>query len=271
MATGYITGVRNVLASTANTEIIQKPVFLRILKDASAYANQCRFGHTFRGSFGFTVESPLNLNDNPTLPPTSEDTPFARRVMERFARGIRSISAAADANETKPIIDSVTDGFGANTCEQLAKLIRNTAPTGITFEFSFSPEWRLPKDIIDSVQFKMGPLHVEIMETAAKELRNRPAPIEGFVVGKVTKLQTEENPSDLLNPEGERVIVVHGNADEIGEIYVYISLNPEQYLAALEAHKDGRLVLVDGTLERRSWRGPWIIEEPASFGFFPGS
>src|ERR1019366_3045382 len=67
-ANNYIGGVKNLLAATATTELRPEPYFLRILKDANAYAEQCRFGHTFRGSFGFTIESPVNPNLEPALP-----------------------------------------------------------------------------------------------------------------------------------------------------------------------------------------------------------
>ena len=63
VATGYITGIRSQLAATATTEIQPDPFFLRVKKEATQYADACRFGHTFRGSFGFTVESPIVPNE----------------------------------------------------------------------------------------------------------------------------------------------------------------------------------------------------------------
>jgi hypothetical protein len=34
----------------------------RAMPGALKYADNCRFGHTFRGSFGFTIESPIEEN-----------------------------------------------------------------------------------------------------------------------------------------------------------------------------------------------------------------
>lgn len=68
VAANYTAGIKSVLAATATTEMQPGPYFLRLLKGATEYAENCRFGHTFRGSFGFTVESSVVPNDSPALP-----------------------------------------------------------------------------------------------------------------------------------------------------------------------------------------------------------
>lgn len=139
-ARSFVVGIRNVLASAATTELQPRPYFLRQKKEATEYADRCRFGHTFRGSFGFTVESPLQPNDQITLFGTPPP-PFERRVIQRFARGLQLVSAAVSADSTAPIIQSTGTGFSANVCEQLASLVEQTSQSGMAFDFSFSPEW----------------------------------------------------------------------------------------------------------------------------------
>jgi hypothetical protein len=68
LARGFVAGIRSVLAAAATTELHRSPFFLRLRKEAIEYADGCRFGHTFRGSFGFTVESPLQRNIQNSLP-----------------------------------------------------------------------------------------------------------------------------------------------------------------------------------------------------------
>jgi hypothetical protein len=91
VAENYIGGLRSLLAATATTEIQPDPFFLRVRREAMEYADRCRFGHTFRGSFGFTIESPVSPNNEPTLPQIDQPKPFERRVIARLARGIRSV------------------------------------------------------------------------------------------------------------------------------------------------------------------------------------
>src|SRR5208282_1846916 len=63
------------------------------------YADSCRFGHTFRGSFGFTIESPVIPNIEPTLPQIEQPAPFERRVMQRFAHAVRVVSEAVRSDD----------------------------------------------------------------------------------------------------------------------------------------------------------------------------
>ena len=105
IAAHHIRDLRRLLAATATTELSPAPSFPRTVPKAIEYADSCRFAHTFDGSFGFTIELPLQPNVNPTLSVVPENAPFERRVMERFARGVQTIIRAADEGDTKPIVD----------------------------------------------------------------------------------------------------------------------------------------------------------------------
>ena len=80
IASKYINQMKGFLASSATTEITGERNFKRTRKEALEYAEQCQFGHTFRGSFGFRIESPVGLNDAPTLDVVSENLPLNRRI-----------------------------------------------------------------------------------------------------------------------------------------------------------------------------------------------
>lgn len=59
---------------------------------------------------------------------------------------------------------------------------------------------------------------------------------------------------------GEREVAVLWSSEALGDITVRASLNPPDYLTALEAHASGRAVKVSGTLERR--RRGWVLLNP---------
>jgi hypothetical protein len=89
MAANYIAGVKTLLAATATTEMHPLPHFLRVRKEATDYAETCQFAHTFRGSFGFTIESPVCPNVAPTFLAAvrPEALSFASGLRERAIRG----------------------------------------------------------------------------------------------------------------------------------------------------------------------------------------
>lgn len=263
IAANYITGVRSLLTATATTEIQPSSYFLRVRKEASEYADRCRFAHTFRGSFGFTIESPVVPNDEPTLPQVEQPAPFERRVIERFARGVRSVCSAVATNDTSALVANASTGFSANACEQFAKLVEDTSPGGLMFTFAFSPEWRADTELTQTREFSVGIPHIEVAREAAKALRGQFTPRPERVFGRVVRLESEGDPSDLLNPTGGREIAIQWSSEDLGDIQVRVSLDATAYLRAIEAHSTGRPVMVSGTLERKGRL--YVLSNPADF------
>jgi hypothetical protein len=267
VAKGYINGVRGLLAATATTEMQPDPFFLRVRKEASLYADACRFGHTFRGSFGFTVESPVMPNNEPALPIVDQNAPFSRRVMERMVRGVSAVVEAVARDDTTDLEANAKLGFSANSCEAFADLIENTSPGGLLFDFAFSPEWRASPELVQVKEFHVGHQHVEATRSAAKKMRLELLARTEFVFGRVVRLASDVDPSDLLIPTGEREIVIQWQSPETGELHVHVTLDAANYLLALEAHREGRPVVAEGTLEKRG--RTWILSNATLFGVIP--
>ncbi len=263
IAANYTFGIKSLLSSIATTQIDPQPYFLRVRKEAKEFADRCRFGHTFRGSFGFTIESPLAPNNEPTLPEIGQVAPFERLVIERFARGMLNLCDAVRKDDPTTLVADAKLGFSANAYEQLANLLEDTSPGGMDFAFSFSPEWGAPPELSTATEFSIGQAHVEVSRTVAKMLRTEFVPRPEKVFGRVVRLESDADPSDLLNPTGEREIAIQWSSADLGDVQVRVRLVPKDYLLALDAHASGRPVSVSGTLEKRG--RPWVLTSPADF------
>jgi len=262
-ATNYIEGVKDLLAATATTELRPDPYFLRVKKEATNYAEHCRFGHTFRGSFGFTIESPVMPNLEPMFPGVEQSPPFERRVIMRLARGIQTICDAVRGEDPAPAIERMSSGFSANVFEQFADLVEKTSHSGMNFSFLFSPEWAVPEELGTSPEFWVGPAHVETSRLAARLLRDQPLSRPEEVFGRIIRLQNETDPTDLFDRTGDRQVVVQWASEDLGDLQVRVSLSPTDYLSAIEAHKNGRPIRVQGTLERQGRL--WVLSNPSDF------
>jgi len=260
-AAEYVSGVKGLLAATATTEMEPTPYFLRMRKEAIDYADGCQFGHTYRGSFGFTVESPVSPNSAPALFDIQQPPPFERRVVQRLARGIGHIVEAVRREDVAILTGDVRTGLNANAYEHFADLVDETARTGMTFSFSFSPEWPPEADLPARTDLQVGPRHVEITRDAARSLRTTPTTRPEVLFGRVVRLHTEADPSDLITTAGDREVVVQWSAEDLGDIQVRVLLSPPDYLVAIEAHRSGRPIRVAGTLERKGRR--WVLSNPA--------
>ncbi len=261
-AKNYISGMKDLLAVTATTEIRPLAFFGRMNKDAVAYSDRCRFGHTYRGSFGFTIESPVIPNTEETLFGIDPFPPFERRVIQRLAIGIQQVCEAVKVDDLKPLVQGFRTGFGANGCERFATLIHGTAYSGMSFAFSFSPEWSTPDRLAQTAEFFVGPKHVDVARAAAQVLRGELLEIPKDVYGLVVRLQNEADPSDLTPPTGEGEISVLYASEDYGEIHLRITLSPPEYLKAVEAHRLGRPIRLSGTLVHKGRY--WYLLNPSS-------
>jgi len=263
VASEFIKNVKRLLSAAATTELAPAPFFGRVRKEAQLYAEGCRFGHTFRGSFGFTIESPIPQNDSPTIEVVDQIPPFERRVIERIARGLKTLELAANEQDTEPAVKNYRNGFSANMFDELIDIAESIKGERLKFEFAFSPEWRVSSDITPKVRFELMPVHVEVAKYAAKTLRLREFDRKKTIIGRVIGLKSKDNPSELVESTGDREVTILWISSEFGEISVRVQLPPEEYLQAVEAHKVGRMIRISGSIERigRSW----LLLEPHDF------
>jgi hypothetical protein len=259
IASAFIANAKRLIAATATTELAPSAFFGRVTKEALAYTGRCRFGHTFRGSFGFTIESPIVRNDEPSLPVMAEVAPFERRVVQRLVRGLSSVRLAEATENPNVIAESYHTGFNANVCDALLELVEKTTDR-LRIEVVWSPEWLPAIDVLDIPTFSIGPSTVELVRDAANSLRQIEAARHCTIVGTVIRLKSEHNPADLLDVSSPREIVVQWDSREFGLLNVKVVLQPADYIVAVEAHKSGRFISVSGTLERIN--RSWILSSP---------
>lgn len=261
VASEYLDKMKDLLAAAGSAEVSGDRYIRRLRKEGIEYSDRCRFGHTFRGSFGFQIESPVGLNDEPTLDGMEEAPPLGRRVVERISRGLLSLRIAESASSPSAIV-SDDRGFSSNMCEILVDIIKDVGISHLEIDIAFSPEWR-STSASESGSFSLSHAHVDVLEQAAKALRVEDPPQSIEIAGRIKRLETDGNPSDIFDDASRREIELVWVNEDSRPVQVKLLLSPEQYLLALDAHKDGRLVLAKGMLTRvgRSWR----LEEILSF------
>ncbi len=254
IAAQYIEKMRDFLASSATTELSGERAYKRVAKEAVEYSEKCRFGHTFKGSFGFQIESPVGLNDEPTLAGVEQNAPFERRVIERVAKGLSSLMTAMEHDDPSVIV-SQKDGFSSNMCDAIVDIIEDINLSKIEFGIAFSPEWR-SAEATGKRNFTVEYQHLDILRHASKAMRVDEPPREAQIFGRIKKLQAEGNPADLLEEKSKRQIEVAWINEENQLVNVKLLLSPQEYLAAVEAHKSGKAVSATGTLAKkgRSWQ-----------------
>lgn len=261
IASGFITSAKRLITTTATTELEPSTFFGRVTKEAQAYTDRCRFGHTFRGSFGFTIESPLVRNDEPSFPGVAQSPPFERRVVQRLVRGLHDVREAEASENPSIIAENYQRGFNANMCDAFVELVDKTSDR-LAIQIAWSPEWTPPFDVPPVPTFHIQPSTLAIIQDASNSLRRAETAKHYTLVGTVIRLKSEHNPADLLDVSSPREIVLQWNSPDFGQLNVKVILSPTDYIVALEAHKTGRLISITGMLERIN--RTWVLSSPGA-------
>lgn len=252
LISSFVQNARELLQSAATTEAKPGPFFNRTTKTGIEYADRCSFGHTFAGSFGLAIQSPITSNSTPTFDFEPPEIPFERRVMERIAQGLSDISHAVKLDKIDALEKKYDTGFSANMLESFVDLAE-AASEKIRFKFDLSPEWK-PLSRAAGYDFTIERPHIEVAKIAARAMRLQNFERQQRVSGKVVRLKHEGNPMDL-SVDFDREISVQWQSKDFGEIKVRVTLGAEEYLLAVDAHARGQSVEMDGTIERsgRNW------------------
>lgn len=159
--------------------------FRRTNKEASDYADRCRFAHTFKGSFGLAIESPVGFNDQTELAFIEPTIPFGRKVIRRIANGLQSVMKSFSEDSVSPILEAA-DGLNANMCSELVSIIDRTEIPRIDIAFVLSPEWE--PDVPAPPTFHIDARYRELLKDASARLTTEDDAQPVTVVGRIVNL-----------------------------------------------------------------------------------
>lgn len=267
MAAAQVPQLKNIVSYSACSEVDPLPVHASTNKPIARHmVQQYQFGHTFRGSFGFTIEVPLSgssITENDLLKGVKY-LPPERRVMERIVRGLSHTKMAVETRDTQHIIENYADGFNANMCRSLLSLsVDKTSP--IEFSITWSPKVVPSEDISKPDPLILSEPSYKHIEYAAKVLEEL-EPKEVTIRGLVKSLKADDNPLGL---DTSRTVVIEvTNASDKLPPRVTVLLSKEDYQHALTAHGEWLPVTIKGILQVR--RGnKWHIIKYSSFDVTP--
>ncbi|SPE58496.1 conserved hypothetical protein [Verrucomicrobia bacterium] len=266
-AVKVVADLRDLFSYAACAEEDPRPSFAKATGIGAKHVKNCRFGHTFRGSFGFTVESPITVSPAPQLPNAAQAgiptpaAPFERRVLERIMRGIAFTQEAVASGSPEPLIERFQQGFNANLCETLMEFLLSVDEAKTEFSVGWSPEWTPAADIPAAVPLEGKA--VKYLESAARYLRSPEQSAEITVTGLVIALRSKSAPTEADEDDTPHHVTIEGTESQGIERTVRVVLNPNDYRRACDAHRDGRRVAVTGRLEKEGKF--WVLMAPRDF------
>jgi hypothetical protein len=265
-ATTFVLQLRDLLAYAACVEELPRPYFPRATAIGRKYTENCYFGHTFSGSFGFTIESPTGTA--PFAAPEDTPPPFERRVMTRVLRGIGDLREAIRSGEPELLAQRFETGFNANLCEVLEETLKQADDAEIEYSVLWSPEWPIAAEIKELGTVRLRASAASILGAAARQMRRLEESRTREISGKVVALQSDASASDDERGEDlEQVATILWEEQRGRKLRVRVALDPGDYMLACDAHKVGLDVKVTGRLEKVGKY--WTLMAPSRFEVQP--
>ena len=250
--------LKDLVAYGASSESTPLPFFTKPTKIATKHVHHCRFGHTFDGSFGFSIESPLAPALQETLTPDAAP-PFERRVVERIYHGLELVQQSLEQRRVDPLVQHYDTGLNANMCDALVAMREKVTDLRVDYSVDWSPKIPAPRS---ARVVSIGPEAYEYLQQAARALRTTEPPRRVVIEGRVVMLKSDSAPWED-EPSSPHTVVIAWIAAEGKPTRTRVVLQPQDYLLACDAHKNGATVLVQGTLERRGKFSR--LTDPANF------
>lgn len=254
ITSGFLHGVRDLIAYAACMEQEAKPYFTHAYAVGREQAERCQFDHTFHGSFGFTIRSPLPPPEEIEL--ASPRSKMGRRVVERISRGLMSVQLAREKQKSEPISEQYESGLNGNMCKAVLEMLEDLPDTPIEYSVRWSLSLKPAQDVAQFTPIVLDREATYYLQDAVRALETpEPELVENTTVkGLIISLNAEK-------PSERQVTLL---VDGYGKVNFF--LDGEDYTQACDAHRDGTHVAVTGTLLRNSKGGEiWTLLSPRDF------
>lgn len=263
-AADIINKYKDFVAFAACTEAEPKRFYGRVSKTGKEFADNCKFGHTFVGSFGITIESPIPLEPQLPLPGFPVSRPFHRAVTERIATGYINLNDAVLKEDPSIIVKNHRNGFSGNMCEILTNVYDSTDGREVNHSIIWASELT-PPEHLENPTVRMTEKSYEILKNAAADLQKVDEPEEDkTVIGIITQLKSKVPPVETIEFTGAtRTIVINWEIEKQTPINIHIQIPLDEYRKACDAHKNGRKIKVIGKPEKHGKY--WYLVEHHSF------
>ncbi len=232
-----ISGLKQLfVCATDSEERDHLPYYPKVGSNPGGILDEVRFGHTFSGSFGYSVESPVKTQTN------MFKAPLQRRVMERIARGLATTERAACMENETPLVEGYETGFSANMCDAILSM---SGDYDMAIEYSIKWSKKLPvaEDVRSLHSVIIQRRHFECLRAASEKLKYmRPEFVT--VEGRIVSLRSPHNPQS--EDADQRRVTVEWDLGDGKSRKVVVPLEKDEYLEAIAAHKNNRPLSVKG-------------------------
>ena len=216
------------------------------------FVSNCRFGQTEIGSYVVSIICPIsNINNSHvqhfSLFDNKEEcaNSFTRNVINRLITSVNIVRSSIDQGvfDKRLHQEPHSQNFiSANFLDALSgiNIYRNNSRLDITAKYA--PTIR--GNMLPNASATISHDYYEPINSIVKKIKNSQEREKKFIIGRIKKLDAAPDPT--VRKDGNVTIVFLDDAQK--KSTVSATLSKSDYNAAIEAHRDGNVVKVVGTI-----------------------
>ena len=256
----FLEGARKAIHSLACSAIDPKPVHPRLQKaQADAFISRCRLNRSEPGSFIAYIDCPLDYNQpvnsaiQSKLFGTEVPDSFSRIVTVSLVNSLNEFRQAELIGNTNKIVEHALSGstISTNLCDALLEMKSFDGPVNLNLSVKWGVDDRLEplsrgidsKLYGETTSFELSASTFEVINEVSERLTPVLSPTIREYVCYVDTLKGKPNNEERMCGVIEVSFVFNDRL-----LRAKISLDPDQYQKAVDAHRAYRSVLVRGRL-----------------------
>lgn len=262
-----IKSIKGLFSYSASSEQEAKPYFEKSLSTGKSFVKECKFGHTYIGSFGFTIITPTDDTQYKTLETGIDDelsVPLGRRINERVLKSLDLIDKEEKIEDVTQVYEET---LNANMCMALKRLLE-ISKADIEYSIQFSPLCEITPKIKGKSKICIKYSGINYLESVYKKMYTEYELIKNFTLrGNIKELKGKKSEGDD-NDSDYNIMIIGDIGDKEGE-KIHITLNEKDYIKACELHKESvkrkkeKLIKVSGNLRRTKQK--WYLDSYFNF------
>jgi len=222
------------IASAAQSIDKKQAYFPRRTSEVNDFLSKLEMGHTERGSFVISIQTPIVPNI--MKEEGEKEELFARKVTTQLCSLITTAANFANILDDDTIKQSVSYGMNANFIEALADITNICGEMGTNLDMKWSP--LRPCNEKNHFHIKRGT--VDTLREIGKALKTKLPENDIEIEGYITDLHRDENPEarniKIRTIDSAKLIHIDG-------------LSSDNYTKALDAHKEDKIIVLKGDLQ----------------------
>ena len=219
-------------------------------EEAKRFIKDCRFTHTWRGSFGITIEAPLYLPSLGLL----EDIPetVSRKTTKRIIDGYNLIEDAVKENSSDFIIENLEQEQDILIFEHLSELQSVIRREEIEISVNFSPIIKPDEKYRERARTNLNEKSLRITEEAINQVKYKKQEFDIEIIGFPKTIHASKE--DLLKDTdgSDRRVIVEGVSREIDHASLRMVLSLDDYKKAIRAQDEVKNVRVKCRVKKRA-------------------